>query len=269
MKLTGTLLSGLAVISLFASISFATPTYMAVPSGTTMGHTTGYADVYNSTQGLNYGKAKIEWHYWYDSGSQYWYYAYKVYNNEAGVANDCTDDYHYGHVYDTATYDVINSFDIDFPSQIPGEYGTSDNLYVLSTSAGSSKVGGNAWGPLVDGLWNGNQWVMTGVDWSATRGGGLTIDPTKWDYAKHGNQWTWDKLYSGDTSRPRIDESGQYFEIASKLAPGLITGHVSTGLISSNTTAYGDIWGPAVIVPEPATLAILALGGLLFRSRKS
>ncbi|MDO8302740.1 MAG: PEP-CTERM sorting domain-containing protein [Sedimentisphaerales bacterium] len=256
-------LAGLLLLVSTTSI-LATPTYLAVPTGTAQQHTTGYADVYNSTQGLNYGKAKIEWHAWYDSSSQYWYYAYKVYNNEAGVTNDRTDDYHFGHVYDSGTFASINTFDIDLPVQIPGEYGTSNNLYVLSTSAGSSQ-GGNAWGPLVDQVFAGGQWGMTGVDWSATRGGGLTIDPTQWDNVTTGPSGGrgWHIIDAGDTSR-----TSQYFEIASKWAPGLVAGHVSTGNVSSNTTAFGNIYGPA-IVPEPATLAILALGGLFIRNRKS
>src|SRR3989339_1157239 len=245
-----------------AASAVSVPSYMPV-SDSYSNYATGSAEVYNNggSYGLNYGKAKIEWSYWFDSTSNYWYYAYKVYNNEAGTSNDRTDDYHFGHVYDSGTYTPINSFDIVLPVQILGEATTTTDLFVVSSGAGSS-AGGGAWNPLIPQLWTGSEWVMTGVDWSATRGGatGMPIDPTQWDYQKiSGNNYAWVQTDAGDTSR---GDSGsyQYFEIASTLAPGLVTAHISNGLVSSNVM-IGDVYGPGV-VPEPATCFLLGLGFL-------
>ena len=78
------------------AIAMDPPSYMPVDSGYSNFHA-GYVEVFNSSLGISYGKAKIEWNYWYNSTNEYWYYAYKICNNEGGNANDRTDDYHFGH----------------------------------------------------------------------------------------------------------------------------------------------------------------------------
>jgi hypothetical protein len=249
----------------------------------TSGVITHSAEVYNSAQTDSYGKAKIESSYWFNSANNYWYYAYKVYNNEVagGTPYLRSNDYHFGHVYDLG-YTPINLFDIALPIEIPRI--TGEELVVttrapdliagerVSTYSGSSS-GGGGWGGIAKfriDMATGKEYFVA-VDWSQTLGDvtASPINPTQWDYPTTGpNKNTWVKTYSGDTSR--VDSgSYEYFQIASKLAPGLVAGHVTTGLISSNfTVSGGEIWGPAVIVPEPATIAILALGGLLLKRRK-
>jgi hypothetical protein len=256
-------LGAVVLLSLVCVTSaFAVPTYMTLSAGSASDdYAWGTAEVYNNggSYGLNYGKAQIEWHYWSTTvdSKKYWYYTYRIYNNEAGTANDRTDDYHYGHVYDTSTYVPINSFAIVPQADLP--VAAEEDIVVTSALAGSSK-GGGAWNPLVVMGYNGTDWILTDVDWSATRGGatGQTIDPTKWDYITSGqNKNTWQKLYSGDTSR--TDSGSQYFQIASIFAPDIVTAQVSNGLVSSNTTINGVVYGPGV-VPEPATCLLLGLG---------
>jgi hypothetical protein len=223
------------------------PGYLPVQSSYSDYHS-GYQEVYNSVQGSNYGKAKIEWSYWNDSSSDYWYYAYKICDNESGAANDRTDDYHFGHVYNSGTASPITSFDLEFGTQIAK---VSDQLLVSSTMAGSS-AGGAAW----DAITKGTDSAITGVQWSTL---GPGIQPTQWYWQRVSGKFVWVETYSGDTSR--IDSlNNQYFEIASKYAPGIINAYVSNGLITTDTSAFGNVYGPSV-VPEPATMAILAMGG--------
>lgn len=241
--------------------------YMPVDTGYANYHT-GYQEVYNSTEGTNYGKAKIEWNYWFNSENSYWYYAYKVYNNESGTPGNRTDDYHFGHIYNSDNYDPVIGFDLDFPVQIPKI--TGDELVVASTLAGSTS-GTTAWDSLANEVWDGAKWVTTGVNWSTTAGDEQALKPTQWAWEKIGSTYNWVQIYAGDTSR--TDAGGyQYFEIASKWAPGPISAHISNDLVTSDTTAFGSIYGPAV-VPEPATCLILGFGcGFVFlssRRRKS
>ncbi|MFH1613648.1 MAG: hypothetical protein ABIG61_00990 [Planctomycetota bacterium] len=249
--------------------ALATPIYQAVSAHTSDPcYTAGYVEVYNNgvDYGLNYGKAKIEWHYWYDNASEYWYYAYKVYNNEAGIPADKTDDYHFGHIYGQTSkgslvYNPINSFDIQFAVDVEIDaYGNQDEVFVLSTNAGglaSDGSGGSPWDDNIDYQYIGatGSWIATGVDWSATRGGAgtLTITPTLWGKGSSPE-------YNGDTST--FDSGGyQYFQIASTWGPGVISSNVSNGLVSSNAIVVGEVYGPAVEpIPEPATCLIVGFG---------
>jgi hypothetical protein len=241
----------IAILAIYAHQTIASiPTYMPLDSGYTNYHT-GSAEVYNSTEGLNYGKAKVNWNYWYNSSNDYWYYAYSLCNNESGVANDRTDDYHFGTVYNGGSANPINAFTISLPVQVPVI--TGNELLVVSTFAGSS-TGISAWDPLINESSIGGNVVMTGVEWF---GSDQSIAPTQWNWTEVGPIWKWIEDYAGDTSRN--DFNGQYFEIASKFAPGLVVASVSNSTVSSDTTASGSIYGP---VPEPATVALLGFGFL-------
>jgi hypothetical protein len=241
------------VVLLVSPLALAAPIYQTVLPGRT-GYQTGSVEVWSASQGTNYGKAKIEWFTWYDTPSGYYYYAYKIYNNEAGLANDRSDDYHFGHVYDSGTYLPINEFALSWGSapQMP-----TSAVTILGSAASSS--GGNPWGGHVDVIVIPAP-IATGIDWSTTQGAGAqTIAPAQWD--KQGSKWY--LIYAGDTS---TGDTGAYtyFEIASTYAPGNITASVSNSLY----WASGTVMGPA-IVPEPASCIVLGLGfaGLLRRRR--
>ncbi|MDD5458466.1 MAG: PEP-CTERM sorting domain-containing protein [Phycisphaerae bacterium] len=268
-------LGAILVVLLFVFVpsAFAVPTYMSVSSGYD-DYTTGSAIVYNSGKTTDYGTAKIEWHSWSSmvDGTKYWYYAYKVYNNEVagGSPDPRSNDYHYGHTYVYSTqapsFASQNSFDLVFGIDIPGDYQTTADLYVVSTNAGSSKSGSSPWLGQITQTWlGGDDWVMTGIDWSATGGGGNTIDPTQWN--KKGGSWN--LYYAGDTSKD--DSIGQYFEIASTWEPGkILSANITDGFTPTNTVLSGEVWGPKVApVPEPATIAIFAIGmfGIVLRRR--
>jgi hypothetical protein len=248
--------SGIVVLLMACtSVLAVAPTYMPVSSANTNFHT-GYQDVYSSAEGTSYGKAKIEWSYWHNSSDNYWYYAYKLDNAESGTPNNRSDDYHFGHVYNSGTANGITSFNLDLGSKIQNI--TGSELLVISSLAGSS-TGGNSWNYTVNELDS----AITGVNWSA--GSGAAIQPTQWAWTKVGSNFKWVLDYSGDTSRN--DSSGQYFEIASTWAPGIINAYVSDGSVSTDVAAYGNVYGPAQ-TPEPATIAILGLGAVAMLRRK-
>jgi len=252
---------GVLFILTITSTLFALPSYTSLSVGATKSdYTTGYAEVYcpDAGFGLDYGKAKIEWHYWYET-SGYWYYTYKVYNNKVGAPDDRTDDYHYGHVYDSGSTEPINTFDVVFGVDIPNV--TGEELVVTSSLAGSN-AGGEPWGDLTEQRYDSvtGQWYFTGVDWNAARGvtpgNDMPIEPTQWDLKGQ----TWSMTYAGDTSR---SDSGscQYFQFASTWMPGVVDGYVSNGLHTADALAYGEVYGPTT-VPEPATCLLLGLGAL-------
>jgi len=263
-------LGGIIIILLLYSVPAIGVPYISLAVGQTKSdYNTGYAEVFKSDDGcgLEYGKAKIEWHYWYDDTSEYYYYTYRVYNNEVGTPEDPSDDYHFGHILGDKSqgklsYDPINSFDVQFGIDI--EYGDGSAIVATSTNAGgytADSTGGDPWDENVDWTYiiAEDKWIATGIDWSATRGGPgtQTITPMLWDKGLQ---------YDGDSSTSDTG-SYQYFQIASIYHPGLVTTHVSNGVHSTNEI-LGDIYGPAVI-PEPASCLILGLGSFwLLRRRR-
>lgn len=241
----------------FVFVANAQASYLPVP----VGANSGYVEVYDTARGLNYGKARIEYRWWLDQPSGYWHYAYQVFNNDYfGTPANKDDDYHFGYVYDSDVTlpDSINKFDVVFnPAS-----GIND-LLVLDTAAGSTKGGGGwAHSPgfnVLTGLW-------TSMDWTVTGSNGMQIEPARWDYDKVGKNNVWVRDSAGHRSTKDGDGSSQYFEIASRWAPGWITSSVVTGALAQ---AGGSVIGPSVApIPEPATCMILGLGCIaLFRKR--
>jgi hypothetical protein len=236
-----------------AVTAYADDTYVPVSSSLSQFHS-GYEDVYNSSQGIAYGKAEIQWNYWYNPSEDNWSYAYKVYNNQAGAPNDRTDDYHFGTFYNSGSANAITSFGLNFKTDI-----TTDLISVTSTMAGSSEAGA-AWG---SNFKIGSS--CTTLAWSTLPGSG-SIAPTQWDWEKVGSTFKWVQNYAGDTSND--DSSGNYFEFTSKWAPGLISGYVYDGSVYSDSVALGNIYGPA-FVPEPLSLSLVGIGICLVLRRRN
>jgi hypothetical protein len=211
------------------------------------------------------------------------YYSYKIYNNQAGVAGDRSDDYHFGFTNPPETktthsmnFMPINQFDLNLNMAVElDEFNNQNVLFVTSTNAGglSGGVGGDAWDNNIDLTYDMvlGTWAVTGTDWSATRGGPgtVTIDPTLWDYKKiSGNTYGWALIADGGTSTD--DQGGfQFFQIASTWAPGWITGGLSVG--TADGTGSASVMGPSfapTIIPEPATAMILSIGALFVAVRR-
>lgn len=243
-------------------VAFAPSSYALVYQPVPVGATTGYVEVYDPVQGIEYGKARIQYSYWRDEPSQYWYYAYQIFNNEFfGTPANLDDDYHFGWLKlttsDPNVYDTINKFSVNLDPDNDGK-GPSD-LVILDTQAGSS-AGGGPWGHSPDPN-------NRGVDWTVSLGSGtpLTIAPTRHEYKRVSGKWNWYFYADGQTSRN--DATGQYFEIASKWAPGL-TRTAITAYVDRQAAGY--VMGP--VVPEPSSLisliTISGFGGLAMLRRR-
>ena len=247
----------MTVSIVFMLISNVQASYLSVPAGAE----SGSVEVYDTTEGLDYGMARIDYHWWFDEPSGYWHYAYQIFNNDYyNTPTDRTDDYHFGYIYDTdATPDKINKFDVVFDPA-----SGIDDLLILDTMAGST-AGGGGWAHSIG--YNIFTEVYTGLDWIVSGSTGTQIGPAVWDYDRIKGTWYWINDAAGDRSTQDGDiNGGQYFEIASKWAPGWCSTAVTAGVSSQ---AGGMVIGPSVI-PEPASCLILGIGAgciTLFRKK--
>jgi hypothetical protein len=200
-----------------------------------------------------------------------WHYAYQIFNGDYyGTPTNKDDDYHLGYVYDSDVTvnlaDKINKFSLSI-LPIDSTQGPSDLTVVGRTGSEGAYLGttgstggGGVWSVSIDPGEIGLDWVISGST-------GYQIAPAMWNYNKHGSQWTWDKLYAGDRSTGDETINGtafKFFEITSMGAPVEYEAALGVGAYDD---AQGVVMGPDVI-PEPATIAILALGGLLLKRRK-
>lgn len=245
---------------LYAGIipSSAEPIYQPIPTGAQW----GFTEVYDPTQGIEYGKARIDYWYWHDQATNYWHYSYQISNNDyLNTPSNLDDDYHFGWLRvegsSPTTYDTINKFSIDLDPD-NDNFGPPD-LAILDTQAGSS-AGGGSWGGSPD---PGN----IGVDWTVSLGSGtpLPIAPTRHEWKRISGKWQWVLYADGQTSRN--DATGQYFHIASKWQPGLTTAAITAYV---DRQAAGYVMAP--VVPEPSSLISLltasSLGGLAILRRR-
>lgn len=234
--------------------------YQPVP----VGATSGFVEIYDPVAGVEYGKARIGYWYWQDLVTDYWHYGYRIFNNEYfGTPSNLEDDYHFGWLRvpgsSPTVYDTVNKFSLNLDPDNDG-YGPQD-LVILDTQGGSS-AGGGPWGHSPD---PGNR----GVDWTVSLGSGtpLPIAPTRheWVKIKGVDQW----VFYADGQTSRNDATGQYFEIASKWAPGPTRAAITAYV---DYEAGGYVMGP--VVPEPSSLmTLLAASGLagfkIFHRRRS
>lgn len=210
-------------------------------------------EVWDPVQGVEYGKARIDYTNWLDEPSGYWYYAYRIFNNDPGTPSNLDDDYHFGWLKNPVsgsetTYDSINKFSLNLDPD--GDGSGPGDLEILDAQGGSS-AGGGAWGHSPD---PGNR----GVDWAVSLGSGtpLQIAPTRHQWKRVGGKWNWYFYADGDTSRN--DAMGQYFQVASRWAPGPTMAALAAGV---DKQAGGLVMGP--VVPEPSSLVgLLTASGL-------
>lgn len=243
---------GTVVILLFLFVPsvIAAPVYQTVASQTanpTYQHGLAVIDIPSAPQ---YGTVGIEWHYWKDS-ENYWHYSYRILNN--GDKNT-PSNYHFGWNISTDPSTAVGidglTIDLDPDNNTQGP----SNLYRTDTTGGSSATG-TGW---ADSTGSSNKDFTWGQ-----RSDTKKINPTTWKW-KNG-QWN---VTIGNTSGNNVVGGGKnYFQIASTWTQGLTGATVAAGSL----TAYSDnlpvdgIMGP-VVVPEPATVALLSLGTLVLIS---
>lgn len=266
------------VVAFLAVPAFAVPVYEAIPGGAVSG-TTG--PIYEpdpipdySGEGADWGTAEVKYWYWQDD-EDWWHYNYQIINNvvtyTGGVGDGAADDppqgHHFGWFHNTLMggdpdqYVGIYILSIvGLGAQSPTGDGPSD-LEVLGW--GGSSAGGDAWDDYPDPC-------NTGLDWENKTG--LQVDPTRWVFVDEGGTKSdhWEIVTLGETSTD--DGNGQYFQIASKWEPGICTAEIVINSSTADEThvqllAYGEVMGP-VIIPEPATCLLFALGGLVLVSKR-
>jgi hypothetical protein len=249
-KVSRSAVSAIVIVLCITSIVSAVPVYQTVASQKNTNPTfqSGLVVIDNPSS-PNYGTVGIEYNYWQDS-ENYWHYAYRIYNNGN---KDTAPNYHFG--WDSSTDpstavgidSIILDLDPDSDNQGPAD------LFTLDTNAGSV-AGGAAWGKTT-GASNKN------IKWQKD---GKTIDPTTWKWDSKKSKWN---VTIGDTSGN--DGNKQYFQIASELAPGLAKVTVTAGSLMaySDNLIVDGVMAP-VIVPEPATIALLGLGTLALFSKR-
>jgi len=272
------------VVAFLAVPAFAVPVYEAMPGGAVSGTTGPIYDAtpipdYYSDDGADWGKAEVKYWYWQDA-EDWWHYNYQIIINtityaggsgDAGAATDPPQGHHFGWFHnlllggDPDQY--VGSFILSIVGLDQVVAGSGPPDLVVLGSAGSS-AGGDAWDDFLD---PGN----TGLDWENKTG--LQVDPTRWQFVDNGGTKNdyWEIVTLGETSTTDggdPETEPYYFQIASRWEPDVVTAEIVVNGYTADEThvqllAYGNVMGP-VIIPEPATCLLFALGGLALVSKR-